>query len=105
MFKKLVLVGLTSISLMAWAASEIEVDQKGNAFNIKTLKIKVGDTIAFKNNDEHFHNIFSLTDGQSFDLGSYAKGQVRKHAFTKPGKVDIECAIHPAMKLIVEVVP
>lgn len=104
MMKKSLFVALATVSLVALAA-EIEVDQKGNNFGQKSLKIKVGDTIVFKNNDAHFHNIFSLTEGQSFDLGSFGQGQTRKHTFKKPGKVDIECAIHPSMKLAVEVTP
>ena len=84
-------------------AAEFNVDQKGNTFTPTALKIKVGDSVNFRNLDNHYHNVFSLTDGQSFDLGSYGQGQSRKQTFTKPGKVDVECAIHPAMKLTIEV--
>lgn len=104
MIRKTLFVALAAVSLVAWAA-EFEISQKGNNFSHKTIKIKAGDTIAFKNNDGHYHNIFSLTEGQSFDLGSFGQGQSRKHTFNKPGKVDIECAIHPSMKLAVEVAP
>lgn len=105
MLRKSLFILLTSVSLAALAATEFVVDQKANNFSQKTLKIKTGDTVVFKNNDAHFHNIFSLTEGQSFDLGSYGQGQFRKHTFNKAGKVDIECAIHPSMKLTVEVAP
>lgn len=105
MLRKSLFIVLTSVSLAALAATEFVVDQKDNNFSQKTLKIKAGDTLVFKNNDAHFHNIFSLTVGQSFDLGSYGQGQSRKHTFNKAGKVDIECAIHPSMKLTVEVSP
>jgi plastocyanin len=102
--KKALFIALATVSLVALAA-EIEIGQKGNNFSQKSLRIKAGDTIVFKNNDAHFHNIFSLTEGQSFDLGSYGQGQSKKQTFNKPGKVDIECAIHPSMKLVVEVTP
>lgn len=105
MLRKSLLVTLATVSLAAFAASEFVIDQKGNNFSQKAIRIKAGDTIVFKNNDAHFHNVFSLTDGQSFDLGSYGQGQSRKHTFNKPGKVDIECAIHPSMRLTVEVAP
>jgi plastocyanin len=102
--KKLLLAAVASIPLVTLAA-EMEVDQKGNNFAQKSLRIRAGDTIAFKNSDAHFHNVFSLTAGHDFDLGSHGHGQIRKHTFKKPGKVDIECAIHPNMKLTVEVNP
>jgi plastocyanin len=84
-------------------AEEHTVSQKNKAFSVESLKIKVGDSVEFRNDDPFFHNIFSLSDVQTFDLGSYPKGQSRKATFTKPGKVEVECAIHPAMKMVIEV--
>lgn len=86
-------------------AAEHEVVQKGNDFSVKALKAKPGDTVVFLNDDPHFHNVFSLSDAKAFDLGSYPKGQSRRVTFDKPGKVDIECAIHPKMKMTVDVAP
>ncbi len=79
------------------------MDQKSKSFSPNTLKIKVGDTVSFRNLDVHFHNVFSLPDGQSFDLGSYGQGQSKKQTFNTPGKIDVECAIYPEMKLTIEV--
>ena len=84
-------------------AREYVVSQSKKAFSVNRLKIKVGDTVSFKNDDPFFHNIFSLSDTQSFDLGSYPQGQSRKIQFTKPGRIDVECAIHPEMKMVIEV--
>lgn len=50
------------------------------------------------------HNIFSLSEVQSFDLGTFAKGESRQVKLDKPGKIEVECAVHPEMKLVVEVV-
>jgi plastocyanin len=47
--------------------------------------------------------VFSLSDPKTFDLGSYAQGQAKKVVFDKPGTVEVECAIHPDMKMNVEV--
>ncbi len=85
-------------------AAEIEIVQKDKAFSQPTAKIKVGDTISFRNGDPFFHNVFSLSDVKTFDLGSYAQGLSKKVVFDKPGTVEVECAIHPQMKLTVEVV-
>ncbi|MES2823859.1 MAG: plastocyanin/azurin family copper-binding protein [Pseudomonadota bacterium] len=84
-------------------AANFIVEQKDKAFSKSTLSVKVGDKIEFKNMDPYNHNIFSLSDIQLFDLGSYPKGESRTVTFEKPGTVDIECAIHPAMKLTVDV--
>ncbi len=87
---------------VAWAADHT-VDQKDKQFSAKQLKIKVGQSINFRNLDPYFHNVFSLSDAKTFDLGSFPLGQAKSVVFDKPGIVDIECAIHPAMKLVVEV--
>jgi plastocyanin len=84
-------------------AGEIEVLQKDKTFGVQQLKIKVGDSISFKNGDAYNHNVFSLSDAKSFDLGSYPQGQTKKVTFDKLGTVEVECAIHPQMKLTVEV--
>lgn len=84
-------------------AEEHVVTQKDKAFSVKTLTIKVGDSVSFRNDDPFFHNIFSLSETQTFDLGSYPQGQSRKATFTRPGKVEVECAIHPDMKMVIDV--
>jgi plastocyanin len=85
------------------ASKEHLVSQKGKAFSTATLKVKAGDTVTFRNDDPFFHNIFSLSDAHSFDLGSYPQGQERKTTFAKEGRVEVECAIHPDMKMVVQV--
>jgi len=79
------------------------VGQKNKTFSVSALKVKAGDTVSFRNDDPFFHNVFSLSDAQPFDLGSYPQGQTRKATFTKPGKVEVECAIHPDMKMTIQV--
>jgi plastocyanin len=84
-------------------AGQIEVVQKNKKFSVPTLKARVGDTLVFRNDDPFFHNIFSLSDIQSFDLGSYPQGEARKVELKKEGTLEVECAIHPEMKLTVKV--
>jgi plastocyanin len=93
---------LGSLAGSAFAADFL-VDQKDKQFSSKSIKIKVGDTIEFRNSDPFAHNIFSLSDVKSFDLGSYPQGQSKKVVFDKPGKVEVECSIHPSMQMVVEV--
>ena len=93
---------LLAVALNATAA-EFQVDQKDKQFSVSHLKIKAGDTVNFVNTDPFFHNVFSLSDAKTFDLGSYPQGQGRTIKFNDPGVVEVECAIHSQMKLVIEV--
>ena len=89
----------------AHAAQEVVVAQKNKAFSTAAITIHVGDKVSFRNDDAFVHNVFSLTDAMPFDLGTAPQGQAKAVAFTKAGKFEIECAIHPEMRLIVTVAP
>ena len=104
MLKRLSVTGFLCLVCLSALAQEFTVDQQDKRFSVSTITVKVGDQIRFMNNDPFFHNIFSLSDIKTFDLGSYPKGQSRTVTFTNPGTVEVECAIHPEMKLIVEIV-
>ena len=84
-------------------AGEYTVGQKNKEFTESKLEIKVGDVVHFKNEDPFFHNVFSLSDAKFFDLGSYPEGQQRSVTFDAAGTVEVECAIHPSMKMVIEV--
>lgn len=86
----------------AWSAEHV-VSQKGKAFSAKKLKVKVGDSVKFVNEDPFSHNVFSLSATKGFDLGSYPQGGAKSVTFDKAGTVDVECAIHPDMTMSVEV--
>jgi plastocyanin len=100
---RLNLMALIVAIAMPALAGEQTVGQAKKAFTVGVLKAKVGDTVTFRNDDEFAHNVFSLSDVQSFDLGSYKKGEVRSVKLTAPGVVEVECAIHPEMKMKIEV--
>lgn len=84
-------------------AEEHTVSQKNRAFLPKKLVVKQGDSVRFVNDDPFSHNVFSLSDTKSFDLGSYGQGLAKSVVMDKPGIVEVECAVHPDMKLTVEV--
>ena len=86
-------------------AAEVVVTQKDKAFSTKAITVKVGDKVTFKNEDAFSHNIFSLTDAMPFDLGTYGGGQMKIVTFDKAGKFEIECAIHPDMRMVITVSP
>lgn len=98
----IVFAGFTGL-LASAHAKEYEVVQKNKQFSQKKLAIKVGDIVSFKNEDNVSHNVFSLSEPKTFDLGSYPQGQTKKVTFDRPGTVEVECAIHPDMLMTVEV--
>lgn len=99
-----VMVFVATAALASQAFSkDVEVVQKDKKFGTKNLAVKVGDSVSFKNEDGFSHNVFSLSDAKTFDLGSYPQGQSKKVTFDKPGSVEVECAIHPEMKMDIEV--
>ena len=79
--------------------------QIGRRFQPDFLVVPVGSTIEFPNLDPIFHNIFSLSRSQTFDLGYYAQGKSRVVTFARPGVVQIYCHIHPGMYAVVIVAP
>jgi plastocyanin len=93
---------LALLALPSHAAEHV-VSQKAKNFSIKRLAVQQGDTIKFVNDDPFAHNVFSLSDVKSFDLGSYGQGLFKSVLMDKPGTVEVECAVHPDMKLVVEV--
>lgn len=86
-------------------AGEHLVSQKNKTFSVKKLTVKVGDTVKFQNDDSFAHNVFSLSPAKTFDLGSFGSGGAKSVTFDKAGTVEIECAVHPDMRLDIEVVP
>lgn len=103
-----VMFGLSMLCALSAQAAEYLVDQKDKTFvmngkQVEKMSINVGDVIRFKNDDSFFHNIFSLSEIATFDLGSFPKGDSRTVKFEKKGNVEIECAIHPDMFLEVNV--
>jgi plastocyanin len=107
MYKPLILaLQATAVSLAITStamAAEHVVVQKSKAFSMKKLSVKLGDTVKFHNDDPFSHNVFSLSDAKSFDLGSYGQGMSKSITFDKAGSIEVECAVHPDMKLVIEV--
>jgi len=100
---RLILVILVLLSSPAFAEDVYRVGQKDKQFTTDELVIKKGDTVVFGNDDPFFHNVFSLSSASTFDLGSYPKGDSKSVVFDETGEVEVECAIHPSMRLKIKV--
>jgi plastocyanin len=83
----------------------VTLGQKNKTFQPRVLGIPVGSTVDFPNNDLIFHNVFSLSPPQPFDLGLYRAGESRTRTFTTAGIYRVFCNIHPQMSAVVVVAP
>src|SRR5262245_43253377 len=99
----IVVICVLALAAHAAVAEERRVSQKHKRFSTAALTVKTGDMITFVNDDEAMHNVYSYTEGFSFDLGGQSPGEETTVRLSKPGVVDIRCAIHPKMKLQVRV--
>ncbi len=89
-------------------ASRLDVYQMDKAFfhnskRIVAVKVRAGEAVRFQNKDRLSHNLYSLSPGKTFDLGTMRKNQSRSVTFDRRGEVEVQCAIHPEMLLVVDV--
>ena len=77
------------------------LDQRNETFTPYVLPVQVGTIVHFPNNDEVFHNVFSLSSTKRFDLGRYAQGSSKSILFDRPGVVRLFCDIHSHMSAFV----
>ena len=95
------LVILSGLSAGALAANQV-IHQQGRVFSSESMAIKKGEAITF-NDDSVPHNIMSASKGNEFNLGSQPPGTSTDVSFKVAGDVQVLCAIHPRMKMIVKV--
>jgi plastocyanin len=81
----------------------VAIEMKKKTFIPHLVVIPVGSSVSFPNRDPIFHNVFSVSDPNRFDLGLYKRSDGKAHTFTKPGVVKVYCNIHPQMSAIVVV--
>ena len=63
-------------------------------FRPRVLTATVGSTVSFPNQDPILHNVFSVSSGNSFDLGFYKKGEGKEWTFDRLGLVRVYCNVH-----------
>jgi plastocyanin len=80
------------------AARVKAIVQKDKRFLPHVLAVPLGATVEFRNDDEIFHNVFSLSKPNDFDLGLYKSGAARERVFGSAGAVQLLCNIHSSMQ-------
>jgi len=92
-------------NVTAGATSVAITTQRNAIFDPHVLPIAVGTSVKWPNEDEIYHNVFSMSDAKQFDLGLYHQEKVPVLVFDKVGRIDVFCAIHSQMHCIILVVP
>jgi plastocyanin len=95
-------IAFASGSAVAFAA-ERSIGQKGKVFSESAITIKKGDIVVFVNDDNVTHNVMTIGSVADFNIGSQAPGVSTPITIEKPGEFMIVCAMHPRMKLVVNV--
>ena len=89
---------------VAASGGDVTVGQKNREFTVKEARVKTGGTVKFVNDDTVAHNIIvTMPGGKLRNTGVQEPGQSASMQFGEPGKYDVECAIHPQMKMTVDV--
>jgi plastocyanin len=79
-----------------------EITQKGIQFVPRALAILKGTTVNFLNEDPVAHNVFS-PDHEKYNLGGWAKGEVKSRTFSSSGVYHQLCNVHPEMGAVIAV--
>jgi plastocyanin len=88
------------------ARKGLEIKQEGRQFNPRVAVVQTGTNVVFPNLDSVYHNVFSNSPRNTFDLGTYQAGdKARSVTVTGPGVVEVFCNLHQKMSAKILVVP
>jgi plastocyanin len=82
-----------------------EIRQQNARFVPSFRAIVAGQTVDMPNYDRIYHNVFSYSRPNDFDLGTYPAGESRAVTFDHPGIVKAYCSIHERMNATIFVAP
>jgi len=83
------------------APTDVTIRMEHKAFIPRIVAVPVGSTVRFPNHDPIFHNVFSVSRSNRFDLDLYKRPGSRSTVMSKPGVVRVYCNIHPQMTAII----
>src|SRR5512132_1189406 len=66
-------------------------------FTPRVIVVSRQGLVDFPNVDPIYHNVFSVSGANRFDLGLYRAGASKSRSFAEPGLVRVYCNIHPQM--------
>jgi cytochrome c peroxidase len=99
----LFLAGAGGVGFALGAGAEAIVSQKDRAFSPNAVELALSDTLIIHNDDQFVHDVLVNSPNFSFDSGEQGIGQNVQIKFPAAGHYRVTCAIHPKMRLEVEV--
>ena len=90
---------VTNLPVSAPKTAQV-VTQRDAVFRPHVLPVLAGTTVEWPNKDDIFHNVFSMSESNQFDLGLYKDPEVKRVQFKNPGRVDVFCSIHSQMSCV-----
>lgn len=96
---------LAALALSAAAADDgdIQISQKNRRFDPTELTIRQGQRVRVLNDDRFIHHVYFETADAEYDSGDQRPGQSIVLEFPDIGTYEVRCAIHPKMRLDIEV--
>ena len=98
-----VLLGSAMTVPLVFAADSLIVSQREREFWPDELKLTRGSVVRIVNDDKVTHHIFIQNKIMAFDSGEQPIGKTVEIKFDKQGRFEVGCAIHPLMRLTVEI--
>jgi plastocyanin len=99
------LVAAFSLAMMVNVAhaADVVVAQRNHRFDPARLSVKRGDVVHFANAENVVHHVYADGKDFAFDSGDIPPGGEFSFAFDKTGRVVVRCAIHPQMRIEIDV--
>ncbi len=83
----------------------LQIHHKSGNLEPAFLAAGVGDRVVFRNDDEIFHNVFSSSPTQRFDLGILKRGERRSIELQHPGVIPLYSSLHEEVSGLIFVAP
>ncbi len=77
--------------------NDVRITQREKTFFPNMVAVTKGSTVKFVNEDEHYHNVYSLTPKARFNIGRRPTGNVYGQKINKVGVIKLGCDIHDDM--------
>jgi plastocyanin len=104
------IIAVLGLVIISWAtqaaASSVVINQNNKKFEPKTVNIKVGDTLVFKNTEKRKrrHNVYTKAAAFKYvKIKTQNRGESNEIKITNAGTFEVLCAFHPKMKMTVNV--
>lgn len=97
--------GTAAVLTGARAVPDVVVHQANRTFAPARLTVPRGTDVRFINDETIVHHAYVDSQGFSTDSGDIQPGGSAVLRFDKEGRFLVRCAIHPKMRLDVEVTP